>query len=130
MIRRNEMVKLWFQHEIPKGYQETLKMNNIDINDVKYIVEADSGAGEIAKQLGSVKAISTITEHWLHVVYEKQNDITIEELDFSVMVYNSLKRNGINYKSEIEQMTEKDILKIRNMDTRRLLEIKEKVNIQ
>ena len=55
------------------------------------------------------------------------DDITIEEMDFSVRVYNALKRSGINYKSEIENMSNGELLKIRGINVKTLQEIKEKL---
>ena len=43
------------------------------------------------------------------------SNITIEEMQFSVRVYNCLKRAGINYKSELEERRVEDLSKIRNL---------------
>jgi hypothetical protein len=58
------------------------------------------------------------------------DDTTIEEMDFSVFVYNSLKRYGINFKSEIVNMSDDDLLKIRGINNKRLEEIKGKLNYE
>jgi len=42
-------------------------------------------------------------------------EMTIEELDLSVRAYNCLKRAGINVVSELTQLTESSLLKIRNL---------------
>ena len=55
------------------------------------------------------------------------DDITIEEMDFTVRVYNALKRGGINFKSEIENMSNGELLKIRGINVKTLQEIKEKL---
>lgn len=57
------------------------------------------------------------------------NDVPIEDLNFSVAVYNYLKRAGINFKSDIERLSEDDILKIRGISKARLNEIKKGVNM-
>lgn len=58
------------------------------------------------------------------------NDAPIEDLNFSVAVYNHLKRAGINFKSDIERLSEDEVKKIRNINQARLNEIKEKVKLR
>jgi hypothetical protein len=57
------------------------------------------------------------------------DDTLLEDLNFSVAVYNYLKRAGINLKSDIEKLSEDDILKIRGISKARLNEIKKGVNM-
>lgn len=40
---------------------------------------------------------------------------TLEELELPVRVYNVLKRAGIDTVEQLEKMTDKDLLKIRNL---------------
>jgi len=56
--------------------------------------------------------------------------ISLEELDFSVRIYNCLKRAGINTKYELEQLTEDDVMRIRNIDSKSLDGIKEKIKLK
>lgn len=54
-------------------------------------------------------------------------DAKIEELDFSVRTYNCLKKEGINTIGELIQFSEKALLDIRNLGTKSLTEIREKL---
>lgn len=54
-------------------------------------------------------------------------DSKIEELDFSVRTYNCLKKENINTIGELVQLKEKDLLEIRNLGTKSLSEIREKL---
>jgi len=58
------------------------------------------------------------------------DDTLLEDLNFSVAVYNYLKRAGINLKSDIEKLSEDEVKKIRNISQARLNEIKEKVKLR
>lgn len=51
----------------------------------------------------------------------------IEELDLSVRAYNCLKRGRIDTVEQLQQMSDDDLLRIRNMGTRTVEEIREKV---
>jgi len=57
-------------------------------------------------------------------------DVTIEDLDLSLRTYHCLKWKGINFKSELENMTEKDFYRIRNFCQKSLDEIKSKVKLK
>ncbi|MBO8441378.1 MAG: DNA-directed RNA polymerase subunit alpha [Firmicutes bacterium] len=60
-------------------------------------------------------------------VKEKMLEMTIEELDLSVRSYNCLKRAGINTVQELADMTEADMMKVRNLGRKSLDEVKEKL---
>lgn len=51
----------------------------------------------------------------------------IEELDLGVRAFNSLKRDGINTIGELIAKSEEEIIRIRNLGTKSLTEIKEKL---
>lgn len=52
-------------------------------------------------------------------------DIKIECLDLSVRAYNCLKRHGVNYKSELENMADEDFYQIRNFSSKNLEEVRQ-----
>ena len=54
-------------------------------------------------------------------------EMSIEELDFSVRSYNSLKRAGISTVGELSQKTEEDMMTIRNLGRKSLKEVKDKL---
>lgn len=58
---------------------------------------------------------------------DKIFDTTIEELELSVRSSNCLKRAGINTVGELTSKTEDDLMKVRNLGKKSLLEIKEKL---
>lgn len=71
------------------------------------------------------------TDDMLEPVTDKCNKVVrIEDADFTVRTYNSLKRGGINTLGELEKMTEEDLMSIRNMGRTSLEEIKAKINIK
>lgn len=51
----------------------------------------------------------------------------LEELDLGVRAFNSLKRDGINTIGELVEKSEEEIIRIRNLGTKSLTEIKEKL---
>ncbi|WP_339060615.1 DNA-directed RNA polymerase subunit alpha [Tepidibacillus marianensis] len=59
---------------------------------------------------------------------EKVLEMTIEELDLSVRSYNCLKRAGINTVQELNQKSEDDMMKVRNLGRKSLEEVKQKLN--
>ncbi|MBR2809352.1 MAG: DNA-directed RNA polymerase subunit alpha [Erysipelotrichaceae bacterium] len=64
-------------------------------------------------------------------IAEKANNKTnmiIEELDLSVRSYNCLKRHGISTVEELIEMTEDDLMKVRNLGKKSLKEVKDKVH--
>ncbi|QCZ47920.1 DNA-directed RNA polymerase alpha subunit-40 kD subunit [Levilactobacillus brevis] len=58
---------------------------------------------------------------------EKMLEMTIEELDLSVRSYNCLKRAGINTVQELNNKTEADMMKVRNLGRKSLEEVKAKL---
>lgn len=60
-------------------------------------------------------------------VKEKVLEMTVEELDLSVRSYNCLKRNSINTVEELTQMSEHDMLQVRNLGKKSLDEVKKKL---
>ena len=54
-------------------------------------------------------------------------DVRIEELDFSVRTYNCLKKAGILTVGELTQISELDLMNIRNFGRKSLTEVKEKL---
>lgn len=49
--------------------------------------------------------------------------MTIEEMDLSVRPYNCLRRAGISTLYELTQMTENDLIKVRNLGRRSMAEV-------
>ncbi|CAI2684112.1 MAG: DNA-directed RNA polymerase subunit alpha [Apilactobacillus sp.] len=58
---------------------------------------------------------------------EKMLEMTIEELDLSVRSYNCLKRAGINTVQELTNKSEADMMKVRNLGRKSLVEVKHKL---
>lgn len=58
---------------------------------------------------------------------EKMLEMTIEELDLSVRSYNCLKRAGINTVQELTNKSEADMMKVRNLGRKSLVEVKNKL---
>ncbi|UMZ75420.1 DNA-directed RNA polymerase subunit alpha [Natranaerofaba carboxydovora] len=59
---------------------------------------------------------------------EKIMEMTIDELDLSVRSYNCLKRAGINTIHELTQKTPEDMMKVRNLGKKSLVEVKNKLS--
>ena len=57
------------------------------------------------------------------------DDDSIEELDFSVRTYNCLRRAGITTVSQLKQMTIVDLKKVRNLGSKSIEEITQKVEL-
>lgn len=58
---------------------------------------------------------------------EKMLEMTIEELDLSVRSYNCLKRANINKVEELTEKTEEDMMKVRNLGKKSLVEVQQKL---
>ena len=58
---------------------------------------------------------------------EKALEMTIEELELSVRSFNCLKRASINTVQELTQRTEEDMMKVRNLGMKSLVEVKNKL---
>lgn len=54
-------------------------------------------------------------------------DMTIEELDLTVRSHNCLKRAGITSVQDLTKKTEEEMMKVRNLGTKSLVEIKQKL---
>ncbi len=79
----------------------------------------------------------TLTEHVndVEIMVQKEEDtkekvleMTIEELDLSVRSYNCLKRAGINTVDELAQKSEEDMMKVRNLGKKSLVEVQHKLD--
>ena len=58
---------------------------------------------------------------------EKALEMTIEELELSVRSFNCLKRASINTVEELTQRSEEDMMKVRNLGMKSLVEVKNKL---
>lgn len=58
---------------------------------------------------------------------EKVLEMTVEELDLSVRSYNCLKRAGINTVEELNNKSEEDMMKVRNLGKKSLEEVQRKL---
>jgi DNA-directed RNA polymerase subunit alpha len=58
---------------------------------------------------------------------EKALVMAIEELELSVRSFNCLKRASINTVEELTQRTEEDMMKVRNLGMKSLVEVKNKL---
>ncbi|GFH43434.1 DNA-directed RNA polymerase subunit alpha [Lactococcus hodotermopsidis] len=58
---------------------------------------------------------------------ERALDKVIEELDLSVRSYNCLKRAGINTVADLAEMSEPEMLKVKNLGRKSLVEVKDKL---
>jgi len=58
---------------------------------------------------------------------ERVLDKIIEEMDFSVRAYNGLKRAGINTVADIVEMSEADMIKVKNLGHKSVEEVKVKL---
>ncbi len=70
----------------------------------------------------------------IEIMIEKEEDtkdnvleMTIEELDLTVRSHNCLKRAGITTVQQLTQKTEEEMMKVRNLGTKSLVEIKQKL---
>ncbi|MGO3297761.1 MAG: DNA-directed RNA polymerase subunit alpha [Pseudolactococcus laudensis] len=59
---------------------------------------------------------------------ERTLDKVIEELDLSVRSYNCLKRAGINTVADLADMSEPEMLKVKNLGRKSLVEVKDKLD--
>ena len=97
---------------------------------------------DVATSLGSkilsehLNLFITLTDHVsdVEIMVEKEEDkkekvleMTIEELDLSVRSYNCLKRAGINTVEELNDKTEEDMMKVRNLGKKSLEEVQHKL---
>ena len=56
----------------------------------------------------------------------KKKELTIDKLDLSVRLYNSLKRSGISTVAQIVSQTEEDVMRFRSLGRKSFKELKEK----
>lgn len=110
------------KHEIVKGKYETLKM--LGILDSNYVFEHVDVDGIFLKSY-EIDAFDDMINSGEYVLCN--TDKTIEELDFTVRTYNSLKRHGINYVTELINMTESDLMGVRNINVKLINEINQKL---
>jgi len=58
---------------------------------------------------------------------QKALELSVDELDFSVRAYNCLKRAGIITLQDLTNMTEVEVMKIRNLGKKSLKEVLDKI---
>lgn len=61
------------------------------------------------------------------LVVEFLNGRTLDDLDLSVRAYNCLKRHGVRTVEELSKMTDEELQSVRNLGSRCIEEIKEKL---
>ncbi|TAM84997.1 DNA-directed RNA polymerase subunit alpha, partial [bacterium] len=89
--------------------------------------EALATAAKILREQFALFATFTSEEQPIAEPVQSEWDIPVETLDLSVRSYNCLKRAGISKVSELLDMTEDEIIKMRNFGKKSLDEIKEKL---
>lgn len=96
--------------------------------------EATSLAAKILNEHLMLFINLTAHVHDVEIMVEKEEDkkekvleMTIEELDLSVRSYNCLKRAGINTVQELNQKTEDEMMKVRNLGRKSLEEVQQKL---
>lgn len=78
---------------------------------------------KLTDKVGDVTILETTQENDKEAVLEK----SIDDLDLSVRSYNCLKRAGINTVEELIQMTEEEMMKVRNLGRKSLEEVQQKL---
>lgn len=85
---------------------------------------ASSGADDVSRGFErQLTSIIGILAEKLTSSIKTSYEITIEEMDLSVRAFNCLKRAGINTLDDLTQMTEDDMMKVRNLGRRALDEV-------
>lgn len=75
-----------------------------------------------------IGAMQTVNGIVLEGKYEVA-DMRIEEMDFSVRMYNVLARSGVRFQSDITQYTESEFIRVtRNISKKNVIELKDKMN--
>ena len=88
------------------------------VEGFKHFIELDNGKFD---------NLSLIKEENEQVVEPQLENISIEDLDFSVRSYNCLKRAGIATVYDLTQKTESEMMKVRNLGKKSLKEVKDKL---
>lgn len=101
-------------------------------------MKADEATSLAAKVLTEhLELFIRLTDHVsdINLMVEKEEDekekvleMTVEELDLSVRSFNCLKRAGINTIEELIQKSENDMMKVRNLGSKSLQEVTEKLD--
>lgn len=101
-------------------------------------MKADEATSLAAKVLTEhLELFIRLTDHVsdINLMVEKEEDekekvleMTVEELDLSVRSFNCLKRAGINTVEELIQKSENDMMKVRNLGSKSLQEVTEKLD--
>lgn len=96
--------------------------------------DALSFAAKILEEHFKVFMSANMSDQFANVMIEKEDksnekklEMTIEELDLSVRSYNCLKRAGINTVQELNNKSEADMMRVRNLGRKSLEEVKNKL---
>ena len=82
---------------------------------------------EIVTDLSAIADVSGMMIEKTEDPKVKALETTIEDLDFSVRAYNCLKRAGIHTLQDLVNMSESDMMKIRNLGKKSLKEVLDKI---
>lgn len=66
------MIRIYQDFEFPRGYIDTIRLNDINLLDVRWIIDSDGrnyGIASIAEKLGRYRQLDTITDHIIYVIY-------------------------------------------------------------
>lgn len=96
--------------------------------------DALSFAAKILEEHFKVFMSADMSDQFANVMIEKEDksnekklEMTIDELDLSVRSYNCLKRAGINTVQELNNKSEADMMRVRNLGRKSLEEVKNKL---
>lgn len=96
--------------------------------------DALSFAAKILEEHFKVFMSADMSDQFANVMIEKEDksnekklEMTIEELNLSVRSYNCLKRAGINTVQELNNKSEADMMRVRNLGRKSLEEVKNKL---
>lgn len=112
----------------PKNYDSRMlgfagRVFYIQMNDGTYIETNNLYYNGVVPKDRNIKDNAQFLSKPLNKKGENMNNITIEDLDLSVVSYNCCKRAGYNYLSDFEGKSKYDLMKIRNLRPKAMEEI-------
>lgn len=113
------------REEIVESEEKVVELKSIIIDKIGSYIKRDS--------LGAGFFINVLEKNELAIVFENgitgngANDIALEELEFYIRTYSCLKRAGVNTMADLLEMTEDDLMKVRNLGRRSAEEVLIKV---
>ena len=125
-------IEMYYQENMPQNEKIMVYMKNNEIKSYNdYLIKSteEIKSNKEIEEFWNELGLSKINEYLFPTNFENTKKITIDQLGFSARIYNSITREyGIINLDQLLHFTEKDFMNLRNLGSKCVIEIKDRIH--